>query len=1224
MKRSRSRKKDEVVNCIFCFKRVRKSELLGHQKSVDCREKKQDISFNQGLSLLIHEEAKKESSMDGASPNGSPGSPLILKRKKKRRIIESPESSPDSPLIRRKKGKRRIIGSPSPSPSPKKMTVPSNLLNQIRNYNATHLKKILSKKLKASIQTFPKNNLRKAPTKRSRSPNNMYSGIQPMMSRPRSPVGVMTPTPSPPMMPNPSSNIGMRGLSLPQSYLRRLVDVNKCPHCGEFVSNVKSHQKSAKCRKNVLSPRRRQNYSPVVTSKIPYNNTMINSAMERHLRNLINAMEDDVQNGRTDFFNKALDNFRFIAEDEDAINVLKNDSELANKIMGLIFLFYDRFGGSQANQYMGKIFGKKISKREATSGYVFASPIQQTQFSPISFTTTSNFPTLDPAMRTEFVKKITEYLTRIRDSIGQKIQIVKDMLEFMISKKEHIDLIKSSKKFKEILHDKLIELYFDADIKQVQLYYEKLFGKPIQNIKIAQQQQQPPQPSLSPQPRLIPQPQPFLSPRSSPRRLPRSPQPRLIPQPQPFLSPRTSPRRLPRSPQPLPQQLPTQPGTFRKNVEISSRLARVERCPNCGTYVQNVTSHRRSKKCTSIAPQQPQNFAPVSFSTAFQGTINPIAERGVRQFIDDLEETILTSQFITLSNIFKRNIESIINDTEKIDVLRYDWKLAEKLKAILIFCFDKFTTLSVANSYMGKLFGEKISHRRSSNINYILRASPQTSPTYSQTSPTYSPTSPSYAPTSPTYVPTYVSAKIPTALPIPNTFIENQNIKKRLRSVERCSNCGQFSRNINKHQLTKKCTSTRVPARPLGFEPVLFNQPFRGSIDPTIERTVRGLIDELENMIISGNFYRLSANYDLYCERINRDARSVDILRHDWKLAEKLKAILIFCHDYLKTQLPSRFMSVFFRQEIISKVHPVVYILNPRAVVPPQRRRAHSPQAVVPPPQRRRAPSSPQRAPPGGLFAPSTPTSTQYKTMHTFDPSPVGVRVTNLPSYSVKYETIPRTDPEFQNIEDLVKNDRFTTVSIKGVWRGSRSTTIKDIIKIVKIDNPFLLNRFNDKFGMILAELGDPDVCRVTPLFHGTSLQAIKPISEGGYLGSLNTTSAYGGGTYFTPSATIAMDYAHREKNTGLGADIGVLILNQVILGITKNTDQRGQRKHVYFSSLIQRNPTSTTAVMNVTGSPGAHTGGNVGQPGYAGSVFVAPDDDMVVPTHIIYFKFPY
>ena len=158
------------------------------------------------------------------------------------------------------------------------------------------------------------------------------------------------------------------------------------------------------------------------------------------------------------------------------------------------------------------------------------------------------------------------------------------------------------------------------------------------------------------------------------------------------------------------------------------------------------------------------------------------------------------------------------------------------------------------------------------------------------------------------------------------------------------------------------------------------------------------------------------------------------------------------------------------------------------------------------------------------------------------------------------------------------------------------------------------MERFDNKFGQILMELQDPDACRVVPLFHGTKLVAIKPIAEGGYLGRLNTTSRYGRGTYFSPSANVVSDYAHRGPD-----NIGVIFLNQVILGITKDTTNDRNR---YFSSLIQNRP---QIIPNKRpGSPAGHTGGNphISTPGYAGSVFVVPDDDMAVPTYIIFFKF--
>jgi hypothetical protein len=245
---------------------------------------------------------------------------------------------------------------------------------------------------------------------------------------------------------------------------------------------------------------------------------------------------------------------------------------------------------------------------------------------------------------------------------------------------------------------------------------------------------------------------------------------------------------------------------------------------------------------------------------------------------------------------------------------------------------------------------------------------------------------------------------------------------------------------------------------------------------------------------------------------------------------------------------------------------------------------------------------------------PQIPLTSSGVPIYNFDPQSPSKQITvNMPSYTVKYERLARTDPEFQNIEQLVRNDQYSQISIMhGIGRAH--SHVGDVTKIIKIDNPMLLERFNNKFGQILMELQDPDACRVVPLFHGTKLQAIQPIAEGGYLQRLNTVSRYGKGNYFSPSANVVSDYAHRGPD-----NIGIIFLNQVILGITKDTTHQQNR---YFSSLIQNRPQNP---MKRPGSPAGHTGGNIdaiAYPGYAGSVFVVPDDDMALPTYLIFFKF--
>jgi len=230
--------------------------------------------------------------------------------------------------------------------------------------------------------------------------------------------------------------------------------------------------------------------------------------------------------------------------------------------------------------------------------------------------------------------------------------------------------------------------------------------------------------------------------------------------------------------------------------------------------------------------------------------------------------------------------------------------------------------------------------------------------------------------------------------------------------------------------------------------------------------------------------------------------------------------------------------------------------------------------------------------------------------------------ISNLLSYSVSYENLQKTDPEFNMIKSLVEGDNFKKLStITGINYPSDKIII--IKNIFKVNNPMLIERFDKKFMQILNELGDSDACRVTPLFHGTTLNAIQPIVEGGYKQNLSKRAKYGQGNYFSPSAVVASEYSKIENN-----GIGVMLLNQVVLGITKDTTYRIGR---HFSSIIKNKPiyqpepqhgfqhlVSPSKKMK---SPAGHSGGVLSMPGWAGSIFVAPDDDMSLPTHIIFFK---
>lgn len=243
------------------------------------------------------------------------------------------------------------------------------------------------------------------------------------------------------------------------------------------------------------------------------------------------------------------------------------------------------------------------------------------------------------------------------------------------------------------------------------------------------------------------------------------------------------------------------------------------------------------------------------------------------------------------------------------------------------------------------------------------------------------------------------------------------------------------------------------------------------------------------------------------------------------------------------------------------------------------------------------------------LSPPPSPGSI-YHSRRVFDPSPIGHRSFKATDYSVDYETLKKDDIDYANILTLFLNDQYTNVNIRTAERKDRGP-IKKIIKIIKIKNPLLTKRFNDKYGLILEELKDPESCRVVPLFHGTKRSAIEPISVGGYLARLNTVSAFGKGNYFSPSPRVVSDYCEKKNK------VGIMFLNQVIVGVNKYTPNIYNKQYL-FSSLIRNSLRPSV----LTGSPPGHSGGNKGASHGGGSVFVVPDDDMALPTHIIYFKY--
>ena len=502
-----------------------------------------------------------------------------------------------------------------------------------------------------------------------------------------------------------------------------------------------------------------------------------------------------------------------------------------------------------------------------------------------------------------------------------------------------------------------------------------------------------------------------------------------------------------------------------------------------------------------------------------------------------------------------------------------------------------------------------------------------TSPSYSLTSPSYAPTSPSYSPTSPYYGPTSPSNTSTSQVSSPtisydkngNKIIIKGYVNRRFIITVECKFCG---RNVSQsswksHIKTNICLKNRISSKSPSNIVVNPNSPkqfvTKGRqltnviVSPKkikqMSLTKRSVnvtpisIDSnyfnYPNTEMSSFFSNKIKNFLLDFRKIsgieNRTKKTIEMFDYIVKKIEFLKS----SHNSVKSfiiVLAKKIIELFELEniQIMSKYSQILFGMD----IPNLKIKIEE----------------------------FSPTSLLFKQIN---PSPDKKIISNLPSYSVSYEKLPETDPEFNMIKSLIEGDSFKKLStITGI--DYPFDKIIEIQNIVKVNNPMLIERFDKKFMEILNELGDPDACRVTPLFHGTTLNAIKPIVEGGYKQNLSKRAKYGQGNYFSPSAVVASEYSKIENN-----GIGVILLNQVVLGITKDTTYRTGR---HFSSVIQNKPIYqpghqhrfqhlVSPSSKKMKSPAGHSGGVLSIPGWAGSIFVTPDDDMALQTHIIFFK---
>lgn len=100
------------------------------------------------------------------------------------------------------------------------------------------------------------------------------------------------------------------------------------------------------------------------------------------------------------------------------------------------------------------------------------------------------------------------------------------------------------------------------------------------------------------------------------------------------------------------------------------------------------------------------------------------------------------------------------------------------------------------------------------------------------------------------------------------------------------------------------------------------------------------------------------------------------------------------------------------------------------------------------------------------------------------------------------------------------------------------------IVYIERIENEQLEAAFAKRKASLEALRG-ADAILIRQLFHGTTEKAVDSIVRNGFDPAYNTVSAYGIGTYFSPSSQVSKDYAKSKKE-----ELNYMFLADVLVGL--------------------------------------------------------------------------
>jgi len=153
---------------------------------------------------------------------------------------------------------------------------------------------------------------------------------------------------------------------------------------------------------------------------------------------------------------------------------------------------------------------------------------------------------------------------------------------------------------------------------------------------------------------------------------------------------------------------------------------------------------------------------------------------------------------------------------------------------------------------------------------------------------------------------------------------------------------------------------------------------------------------------------------------------------------------------------------------------------------------------------------------------------------------------------------VPMSDPIWDTVSDVLQKS----------WPNMC------ICWIEKNENNALMESYVIRKERMIAMRGESNVKEMT-LFHGTKEASVDAICQNGFQVSMNRVSAYGKGTYFSPSAQMSNGYTDKSKNT----EMSYMFVCKVLFGKCKVGTSNETIDTILYDNTVNtlKNPTIIT-----------------------------------------------